>query len=88
MAPPVQDRLSTTQSSHQAQAQQDCRTTQPQRPTNPVGGHISIATERTTKKEIIKIGTADVAIKEDNEGPMIFGESANTIKKKIRLPSK
>jgi hypothetical protein len=39
------------------------------------------ATERTTKKDIIKIGTADVIIQEDNEGPMIFGESANTTKK-------
>jgi hypothetical protein len=38
-------------------------------------------TERTTKKDIIKIGTADVIIQEDNEGPMIFGESANTTKK-------
>jgi hypothetical protein len=38
------------------------------------------ATQRTTKKDIIKIGTADVVIQEDNKGPMIFGESANTIK--------
>jgi hypothetical protein len=38
-------------------------------------------TERTTKKDIIKIGTADVVIQEDNKGPMIFGESANTTKK-------
>jgi hypothetical protein len=38
------------------------------------------ATERTTKKDIIKIGTAGVVIQEDNEGPMIFGESANTNK--------
>jgi hypothetical protein len=33
------------------------------------------------KKDIIKIGTADVIIHENNEGPMIFGESANTTKK-------
>jgi hypothetical protein len=46
------------------------------------------AIERTTKKDIIKIGTADVIIQEDNEGLMIFGESANTTKKKIWLPSK
>jgi hypothetical protein len=39
------------------------------------------ATGRATKKDIIKIGTADVVIQEDNKGPMIFGESANTAKK-------
>jgi hypothetical protein len=39
------------------------------------------ATQRTTKKDIIKIGTADVVIQGDNKGPMIFGESANTTKK-------
>jgi hypothetical protein len=38
LAPPVRDRLGATQSGHQTQAQQDCRTTRPQRPTNPVGG--------------------------------------------------
>jgi hypothetical protein len=27
------------------------------------------------------MGTADVVIQEDNKGPMIFGESANTTKK-------
>jgi hypothetical protein len=71
--------LSVAQSGHQTQAQQDCRTTRPQRLTNPVGGHIPVVIERTTKKDIIKIGTADVIIKE-SEGPMIFGESANTNK--------
>jgi hypothetical protein len=45
--------------------------------------HIPAATEKTTKKDIIIIGTADVIIQEDNEGPMIFGESANKTKKKI-----
>jgi hypothetical protein len=80
--------LSTAQSRHQAQAQQDCQTTRPQRSTNPAGGHTPAATERTTKKDIIKIGTVDVIIQENNEGPMIFGESANTTKKGIRLPSK
>jgi hypothetical protein len=40
-----------------------------------------VATERTTKKDIIKIGTSDVVIQEDNKGPMIFGESVNTTKK-------
>jgi hypothetical protein len=46
------------------------------------------ATQRTTKKDIIKIGTADVVIQEDSKGPMIFGESANTTKKEDTLPSK
>jgi hypothetical protein len=81
LTPPVQDRLSNAQSGHQAQTQQDCRTTQPPRPTNPAGGHVPTATERTTKKDVIKISTADVIIQEDNKGPMIFGESANTTKK-------
>jgi hypothetical protein len=81
LTPLVQDRLSAAQSGHQAHAQQECRSTRPQRPTNPVGGHISAATERTTKKDIIKIGTTDVVIQEDHKGPMIFGESANTTKK-------
>jgi hypothetical protein len=44
-------------------------------------GHIPAAIERTTKNDIIKIGTADVIIQEDNEGPMIFGEAANTTKR-------
>jgi hypothetical protein len=77
----MQDRLSVAQSGHQTQAQQDCRSARPQRPTNPARGHIPAATERTTKKDIIKIGTADVIIQEDNERLMIFGESANTTKK-------
>jgi hypothetical protein len=81
LAPPVQDRLSVAQSSHQAQTQQECWSTRPRRPTNPAGGHIPAVTERTTKKDVIKIGTADVVIQEDNKGLMIFGESANTIKK-------
>jgi hypothetical protein len=38
------------------------------------------ATERTTKKDIIKISIADVVIQKESEGPMIFGESANTNK--------
>jgi hypothetical protein len=36
---------------------------------------------KNDKKNIIKIGTVDVVIQENNEGPMIFGESANTTKK-------
>jgi hypothetical protein len=39
------------------------------------------ATERTTKKDIIKIGTTNVVIQIESEGPMIFDESANTTKK-------
>jgi hypothetical protein len=81
LAPPVQDRLSTAQSGHQAQTQQDCWTTWPPRPTNPAGGHMPAATERTTKKDIIKIGTTDVVLQKESEGPMIFGESSNTTKK-------
>jgi hypothetical protein len=50
LTPPVQDRLSTAQSDHQAQTQQDCRTTRPSRPTNPAGGHMPAATQKTTKK--------------------------------------
>jgi hypothetical protein len=73
--------LSATQFGHQTQAQQDCRTTRPQRPTNSAGGHIPTTTEGTTKKDIIKIGTTDVVVQENIKGPMIFGESANTNKK-------
>jgi hypothetical protein len=62
LAPPVQDRLSAAESGHQAQAQQDCRTTRPPRPTNPSRGHMPAATQRTTKNDTIKIGTADVVI--------------------------
>jgi hypothetical protein len=40
------------------------------------------ATKRTTKKDIIKIGTADVVIQKESEWPMVFGESANTSKTK------
>jgi hypothetical protein len=39
------------------------------------------AAERTTKKDITKIGTADVVIQKESEGPMIIDESANTTKK-------
>jgi hypothetical protein len=41
LTPPVQDRLRAPQSGPRAQAQQDCRTTQPQRLTNPAGGAYS-----------------------------------------------
>jgi hypothetical protein len=46
------------------------------------------ATERTTKKDIIKIGTVDVVIQKESEGPMIFGESANTNKTEDTTASK
>jgi hypothetical protein len=62
LSPSVQDRLSAPQSSHQAQLQKNCRTARPQRPTNPVGKHISIAVKRTTKGDIIKIGTVDIIV--------------------------
>jgi hypothetical protein len=39
-------------------------------------------TERTRKKDIIKIGTTNVVIQKESEGPMVFGESANTNKTK------
>jgi hypothetical protein len=80
LAPLVQDRLGAAQFDHQTQSQQDCQTTRPQRPTNLVGGHMPAATERTTKKDIIKIGTTDVVIQKESERSMIFGESANTNK--------
>jgi hypothetical protein len=32
--------------------------------------------------DIIKIGTTGVVVQQNNEGPMIFGESANTNKKR------
>jgi hypothetical protein len=44
-------------------------------------GHISIATKRTIRNDIIKIGTTYVVVQKDNEGPMIFVESANTSKR-------
>jgi hypothetical protein len=80
LAPPVQDRLSAPQSDHQTQAHQDCRTTRPQKVDKSGRGHIPTATKRTTKRDIIKIGTTDVVIQENNEGSMIFGKSANTSK--------
>jgi hypothetical protein len=81
LAPPLQDRLGSPQSGHQARVLQDCRTTRQQRPTNPAGGHreeMSTGTKRTTKGDIIKIGTADVVIQGNNEGPMVFGKLAKT----------
>jgi hypothetical protein len=81
LAPPVQDRLSAAQFGHQAQAQQDCRTTRPPRPTNPAGGICLKQLKERQKKYIIKIGIADVVIQKESEGPMVFGESANTTKK-------
>jgi hypothetical protein len=45
--------------------------------------------KRTTNGDIIKIGTVDVVIQGNNEGPMIFGKSAKINKEKdIRATSK
>jgi hypothetical protein len=81
LTPTVQDRLRAPQSGPRAQAQQDCRTTQPQRLTNPAGGHIAIASNSTIEEDINKIGTTDVVVQQNNEGLRMFGESANTNKK-------
>jgi VCBS repeat-containing protein len=35
----------------------------------------STCSKRTTKRDIIKIGTINVVIQGNNEGPMIFGKS-------------
>jgi hypothetical protein len=51
-------------------------------------GHISTASKRTIEGDDIKIGTSDVVVKRNNEGPMIFGESANTSKKVDTTTSK
>jgi hypothetical protein len=51
-------------------------------------GHISTATKRTTRKDIIKISTTDVVVQKDNEGPMIFGELANTSKREDTIDIK
>jgi hypothetical protein len=81
LTPPVQDRLRAPQSGPRAQAQQDCRATRPQRLTNPAKRHIATTSNSTIKGDAIKIGTTDVVVQQNNEGPMIFGELANTNKK-------
>jgi hypothetical protein len=81
LTPPVQDRLRAPQSSPRAQAQQDCRTTRPQRLTNPAGGYIATASNSTIKGDVIELGTTDVIVQQKNKGLMIFGKSANTNKK-------
>jgi hypothetical protein len=89
LTPPVQDRLRAPQFGPRAQTQQDCQTTRPQRLTNPAGGHTSTTSNSTIKGDIIKIGTTDVIVQQNNEGSMIFGESTNTNKKKkVRLSTK
>jgi hypothetical protein len=45
-------------------------------------GHIATTSNRTTKGDVIKIGTTDAVVQENNEGPMVFGESAMTSKKR------
>jgi hypothetical protein len=42
--------------------------------------HIPTTTKRTTKRDIIKIGTTIVVIKGNNEEPTIFRKSASTSK--------
>jgi hypothetical protein len=42
------------------------------------GEKISTRAKRTINGDIIKIGTTDVVIQGNNEGPMIFGKSAKT----------
>jgi hypothetical protein len=44
-------------------------------------GAYTCSDQKNKKKDIIKIGTTDVIIQENNEGPMIFGELTNTTKK-------
>jgi hypothetical protein len=81
LTPPVQDRLRAPQSGPRAQTQQDSRTTRLQRLTNPTGGHTATTSNSTIKGDVIKIGTTNVVVQQNNEGPMIVGESANTNKK-------
>jgi hypothetical protein len=38
--------------------------------------------KRTTNRDVIKIGTTNVIIQGNNEGPMIFGESAKSKEEK------
>jgi hypothetical protein len=68
LTPPVQDRLRAPQSGPRAQAQQDCRTTRPQRLTNPAGVHTATTSNSTKKGDVIKIGTTDVVVQQNNEG--------------------
>jgi hypothetical protein len=49
--------------------------------TNPAGGHITTTSNSTIKGDATKIGITDVVVQQNNEGPMTFGESANTNKK-------
>jgi hypothetical protein len=82
LTPPVQDQLRAPQSGPRAQAQQDCRTTRPQRLTNPSGGHTAAASNSTIKGDVIRIERQIFfVVQQNNEGPMIFGESANTNEK-------
>jgi hypothetical protein len=67
LTPPVQDRLRAPQSGPRAQAQQDCRTTRPQRLTNPAGGYIATASNSTIKGDVIEVGTIDVIVQQNNE---------------------
>jgi hypothetical protein len=51
---PVQDRMRAPQSGPRAQAQQDCRTTRPQRLTNPAGGHTATTSNNAKKETSLK----------------------------------
>jgi hypothetical protein len=51
-------------------------------------GHISKAAKRTTKRDIIKIGTTDVVIQGNDEGPMIFVNRPIQARRKTQLPAK
>jgi hypothetical protein len=85
LAPPVQDWLGSPQSGHWTQVQQDCQITRPQRPTDSTGEHgekISMNAMRTTCRDIIKIGTADIVIQGKNKGSMIFDNSIKTNEEK------
>jgi hypothetical protein len=48
------------------------------------GEKISTNAKRTTNGDIIKIGTTDVVIQWNHEGPMILGKSAKTTRRKTQ----
>jgi hypothetical protein len=72
LAPPVQDRLSAAESGHQAQPNKIAGLLGLQGRPIRQGGICLQQLKEQQKKDIIKIGTADVVIQEDNKGPMIF----------------
>jgi hypothetical protein len=44
-------------------------------------GYIATTSNSTIKGDVIEIGTTDVIVQQNNEGPMISGKSASTNKK-------